>query len=103
MVDLAPLGEDNDEGTRFITQPRHLEPGRGHHTTMHHLHPCVRRVECDAVVEATHRQGHMGQTEIDHHSPPYGSLLPLMLTMVHEDCQEIARLPSPSHVHGAHR
>ena len=27
MVDLAPLGEDDDEGARYITQPRHLEQG----------------------------------------------------------------------------
>src|SRR6266704_4407801 len=51
MVDLAPFGEDEDEGARFITHPRHLEPRRGHRPTVHHLHPCVRRVECDAVVE----------------------------------------------------
>jgi len=24
MVDLAPLGEDDDEGARFITHPRHI-------------------------------------------------------------------------------
>src|SRR4030095_13732402 len=31
-----------------------------------------------------------------------GSLLQLMLTMVHEHCQELSRLPRPSYVHGAH-
>ena len=70
MVDLAPLGEDEDEGARLITQPRHLEPRRGHGTPVHHLHLGVRRVERDAVVEVAHRQGHMGQTAIDHHAPP---------------------------------
>src|SRR5437660_10929768 len=70
MVDLAPLGEDEDEGARLITHPRHLEPRRGHRTTVHDLHPCVRRVERDAVVEVAHRQCHMGQAEIDHHAPP---------------------------------
>ncbi len=70
MVDLAPLGEDDDEGARFITHPRHLEPRRGHRTPVHHLHPGVLRVERNAVVEVAHRQCHMGQTEIDHHSPP---------------------------------
>src|SRR5262252_3067542 len=84
MVDLAPLGEDDDEGARVITQPRHLESRRGHRPTVHHLHPGVRRVERDAVIEVAHRQGHMGQPEIDHHTPPYGSLLPLLRTMVHE-------------------
>ena len=34
MVDLAPLGEDDDEGARCITHPRHFEPGRGHRTTV---------------------------------------------------------------------
>src|SRR5437016_1404555 len=70
MVDLAPLGEDEDEGARLITHPRHLEPRRGHRTTVHHPHPCVLRVERDACVEVAHRQGHMGQTAIDHHAPP---------------------------------
>src|SRR5205807_710954 len=51
MVDLAPLGEDDDEGARFITHPRHLEPRRGHRTPVHHLHPGVLRVERNAVVE----------------------------------------------------
>jgi hypothetical protein len=69
MVDVAPLGEDDDEGARLITHPRRLEPGRGHRTTVYHLHPCVCRVACDAVVEVAHRQGHMGKTEIDYHSP----------------------------------
>src|SRR5215831_4046465 len=72
MVDLAPLGEDDDEGARLITQPRHLESRRRHRPTVHHLHPCVRPVERDAVVEAAHRQCHMGQPEIDHHAPPHG-------------------------------
>jgi hypothetical protein len=45
MVDLASLGEDDDEGARLITHPRHLEPGRGHRTPVHDLHPCVLRVE----------------------------------------------------------
>src|SRR5215510_8834510 len=70
MIDLAPLGEDDDEGARFITEPRHLEPRRGHPPTVHHLHPCVRRVERDAGVEVAHRQCHMGQAAIDHHAPP---------------------------------
>jgi hypothetical protein len=29
-------------------------------------------------------------------------MLPLLLTLVHEDGQKISRLPSPSDVHGAH-
>jgi hypothetical protein len=57
MVDLAPFGEDDDEGARLITQPRHLETRRGHRTPVHHLHPCVRRVERDACVEVAYRQG----------------------------------------------
>src|SRR5262249_7943553 len=52
------------------TQPRHLEPGRGDRPTVHHLHPCVCRVERDACVEVAHRQCHMGKAAIDHHSPP---------------------------------
>jgi hypothetical protein len=60
MVDLAPLGDDDDEGARLITQLRHLEPCRGHRPTVHHLHPCVLCVERDAVVEVAHRQDHMG-------------------------------------------
>src|SRR2546421_7017812 len=70
MVDLAPFGEDDDEGARLITHPRHIETRRGHRTPVHHLHPCVRRVERDACVEVAYRQGHMGQTAIDHHAPP---------------------------------
>src|SRR5262249_31182533 len=70
MVDLTPFGEDDDKGAHCITHPRHLEPRRGYRPPVHHLHPCVRRVECDAVVEVAHRQGHMGQAAIDHHAPP---------------------------------
>src|SRR5215468_6689127 len=70
MVNLAPLGEDDDEGPRFITHPRHLKPRRGHRTPVHHLHPCVLHVERDAFVEVAHRECHMGQTAIDHHAPP---------------------------------
>ena len=55
MVDRAPFGED-DEGARLITHPRHLEPGRGHRTPVPDLHPGVRRVECDAVVEVESRE-----------------------------------------------
>src|SRR2546428_8053736 len=102
MVDLAPLREDDDEGARCITHPRHIKPRRGYRTTVYHLHPCVLRVERDAFIEVAHRQGHMGQTAIDHRSPPYGSMLPLLLTLLHEHGQEISRLPSPSDVHGAH-
>jgi len=29
-------------------------------------------------------------------------MLQLLLTMVHEPCQEISRLPRPAEVHGAH-
>src|SRR5262245_46767235 len=70
MIDLAPLGEDDDEGARVITHPRHIKPRRGHRTTGYHLHPCVRRVERDACVEIAHQQCHMGKAAIDHHSPP---------------------------------
>src|SRR5205807_9116301 len=70
MVDLAPLGEDDDEGTRLITHPRHIESSRGHRTPVHHLHLGILRVERDALVEVAHRQCHMGQTAIDHHAPP---------------------------------
>src|SRR5215475_12915615 len=101
MVDLAPFGENDDEGSCFITHPRYLEPRCGHRTPVHHLHPCVLCVERDAVVEVAHRQGYMGQTAIDHHAPP----LDLCFRCCSPWCTGMAK-SSPGcldpHVHSAH-